>query len=192
MTKRFQIIGVGASADGLDAVRHFFSNVACNGYTSFIVVFHLPINVPTYLDVILSKATTLPVRLLTASLAPKPDHVYVLPGNKRVKVAGGILLVRDRKPSEVINRAISELFISLAEDQRQRAGAILLAGIGDDASQSAQAILINGGMAMVQDPHTSEFRAMPVVGMAASDSVVISAPGDLGKVFGLKMPSAHR
>jgi len=103
----------------------------------------------------------------------------VLPGNKRVTIKDGVLIVRDRAPHEVINKAVNEFFASLAEDQKENAVAVILSGMGRDGAEGVKAINENGGMVLVQSPGTTQFDGMPVAAIDADHPIVVSSPEEL-------------
>lgn len=180
MKAAHRIVGVGTSAGGLDALTRFFQNIALNSNMSFVVVPHLPNDSRTYLDFLLSRNTPLSVRLLSDNIIPQPDHIYVLPGNKRVTIKDGVLQIRARKSQEIINKAVDEFLISLAKDQKQNAVAVILSGMGSDGSEGVKAIHHHGGVVLVQSPRSTQFDSMPRAAINANDPIEITSPEELG------------
>jgi chemotaxis response regulator CheB len=140
MNNRFFVTCVGSSAGGLDALREFFSSVDPNTSSAFVVVSHLPHHHHTRLHHILAGVTKMKTHLIDKDTAVEPHHIYVLPGNLRVKIMHDVLIVRERGLHEISNNAIDEFLFSLAEDKGERAIAIILSGLGKDGSQGANAV----------------------------------------------------
>jgi len=180
MKAALRIVGIGTSAGGLEALKRFFSNISPGCNMSYVVVPHLPSEGRTYLDFLLSRSTTLPVRLLTDNTVPQPDQVYVLPGNKKVTIKDGVLVVRDREPHEVINKAVNNFLLSLAEDQKGNAVAVILSGMGRDGAEGVKAVHSLGGVVIVQSPETTRFDGMPQAAIDANNPIVVSSPEELG------------
>jgi len=177
------IAGLGSSAGGLDALKEFFSHVERCGNVSYVVVSHLPIDAPTRLHVLLSQVTDLRLELLRETTHADADCIYVLPGSLRVKIIDGTLMLRPRGREEIINKAIDEFLFSLAEDQRDKAVAIILADMGSDGADGAQRIHENGGLVFVQDPVSTPYKAMPLAAIDCDDPNEIQTP----KILAIRM-----
>ena len=168
-----------SSAGGLEALKEFFSNVQPRGNVSYVVISHLPIDAPTHLHLLLSQVTDLNVSLLRETTYAQPDCIYVLPGSLRVKIMDGMLVLRERRKDEIINQAIDEFLVSLAEDQREKAIAIVLAGMGSDGANGAQKVHQNGGLVFTQDPMSTPYNAMPIATIDHDDPHAVQTPANL-------------
>lgn len=93
MGEQRYVVGIGSSAGGVEALTQFFKHVPVDTDCTFVVVSHLPIDIPTILHSILRKFTKMPVHLLEADIRPKSNHVYVLPGHLRVVIKNGMLRI---------------------------------------------------------------------------------------------------
>lgn len=184
MNNRFFVTCVGSSAGGLDALREFFSSVDPNTSSAFVVVSHLPHHHHTRLHHILAGVTKMKTHLIDKDTAVEPHHIYVLPGNLRVKIMHDVLIVRERGLHEISNNAIDEFLFSLAEDKGERAIAIILSGLGKDGSQGANAVHKKGGIVLVQDPASALYTNMPIAAIAADHPAEVLTPKELGEVFG--------
>jgi chemotaxis response regulator CheB len=184
MNNRFFVTCVGSSAGGLDALREFFSSVDPNTSSAFVVVSHLPHHHHTRLHQILAGVTKMKTHLIDKDTAVEPHHIYVLPGNLRVKIMHDVLIVRERGLHEISNNAIDEFLFSLAEDKGERGIAIILSGLGKDGSQGANAVHKKGGIVLVQDPASALYTNMPIAAIAADHPAEVLTPKELGEVFG--------
>ena len=159
-TSDFKIVGLGASAGGLDALKLFFRNLPVDPPAAYIVIMHLPVNYKTRLDQVLSGFTSLKVVLLEENSVLQPDTVYVLPGYLKVTLKDKVLMVQ-RRGIEPVNRVIDEFFFSLAEELGAHATGVIFSGSGADGASGMQAIHEKGGRVIVQDPSTSQYSGMP-------------------------------
>ena len=174
------IAGIGAYAGGLEALEKFFGNIAVNSEISFVVVQHLPRDFKTQLDKIISKHTTLPVKILRENQTAQPNNIYVLPGQLRVIIKNGILILRERLPDEIINYSVNEFLISLAQDRKEKAIGIILAGTGFDGSDGVKAVSDNGGIVLIQDPDSTTFKTMPLAAINSDHPDKVLSPAQLG------------
>jgi chemotaxis response regulator CheB len=155
------IAAIGASAGGHQALKEFFSHLPPDNGIAFCVITHLARGHRSILDQIISRYTKMNVTRMKATDVLLPNHIYVLPEGVTASIKEGRISLRERKDDEIINRTVDDFLISLAEDQRERAIAIILSGMGDDGSRGAQLIHEFGGMVMVQEPDSTPFRSMP-------------------------------
>ena len=122
----FPIVGVGASAGGLEAFTELLSHLPVDTGMAFVLVQHLDPQHESALTKLLARATTLPVREATHDLRVKPDHVYVIPPNRGLRIAGGVLKLEPRRKSRTPHRSIDLFLESLAQDQGERAIGVVL------------------------------------------------------------------
>ena len=177
--KDLYIVGIGASAGGLDSLKSFFSCIPDNPGMSFVVLMHLPKDYESILDKILGKVTPLPVTMLDHTTAVQPDHIYVLQGRYKVLIKGNVLLVSERPKEERINKVIDTFLISLAVQQKDKAIGIILSGTGSDGSLGAVAVHHHGGLVFVQNPDSAEFNGMPLSAINADSPDEISTPKEI-------------
>ncbi len=173
-TRVGSVVGIGASAGGLEALRRVFANMRADTGLAFVVVQHLSPDHKSLMGELLAKDTAMPVVEATEGLRPEPDHVYLLPPGRTMVLQGGRLRLSTRRPSGSAGLPIDIVFESLAADLGGRAAAVVLSGTGTDGSRGVQAIKRAGGVVVVQDPATARFDGMPLSAIAtgAVDDVV--------------------
>ncbi|MCG8615220.1 MAG: PAS domain-containing protein, partial [Desulfobacterales bacterium] len=154
-------VGIGASAGGLEAIEEFFSRMPENSGLAFIVIQHLSPDYKSLMVELLSKKTKIPVHRSTDGMTVKPDNIYMIPPKKNLTIFHGKLVLKEKDSSRGVNLPIDIFLRSLAEDQAERAIAIILSGTGSDGTRGVRAIKEQGGMVMVQDDATSKFNGMP-------------------------------
>ncbi len=157
----FPIVGIGASAGGLEALTQFFENMPEDSGMAFVVIQHLDPNHVDLLPEILQKITRLKVVQATDQVNVKPNCVYVIPPNKSMSLLNGALHLFDPVESRGLRLPIDIFFRSLAEDRLEKSIGIILSGMGSDGSLGLKAIKEKNGMVLVQDPATAKFDGMP-------------------------------
>ena len=161
------IAGIGASAGGFEAIRHFFKAMPTDSGVAFVVVQHLD---PTHVSLaaeLFAKNTAMPVREAVDGLRVQANHVYTSPSDKEVAMRNGCLRLTDRGSRERLHLPIDHFFSSLGEDCGARAIGIVLSGMGTDGALGLKSIATHGGIVLVQDPETAEFDGMPRSAIAA-------------------------
>jgi two-component system CheB/CheR fusion protein len=155
------IVGLGASAGGLDPLGQFLANVPANTGLAFVVVQHLDPTHKAMLTELLQRTTVLQVREATSAMRIEPNVVYVIPPNSELTVAGNVLHVTQPTQPRGLRLPIDVLFSSLARDQGELAIGAVFSGMGADGSLGLQAIKSQGGLALVQQPESAQFDSMP-------------------------------
>ncbi|MCA9264379.1 MAG: hypothetical protein KDA60_11045, partial [Planctomycetales bacterium] len=168
------VVGIGASAGGLEALQALFANLPPRTGMAFVVVQHLSAEFKSVMDELLSRHTEMPVRPASNGMRVERDMVYVIPSGKQMIISGGRLLLSDKDPNERLSLPIDHFFRSLAHDCGERAVAIVLSGSGSDGSRGILEVHNQGGHVIAQDPSTAAFESMP---MAAKHTGVLSATG---------------
>ncbi len=155
-------VAVGASAGGLEAIEAFFTGMASDSGLAFIVIQHLSPDYKSLMVEILSKKTTMKVHRAEDGMPVLPDNVYLIPPKKNLTIFHGKLLLNDQEHVKgIINLPIDIFLRSLAEDQGDKAVAVILSGSGSDGMRGVRAIKEFGGMVMVQSESTAKFDSMP-------------------------------
>lgn len=156
------LVGVGASAGGLDSLEKLFRNMPdCTGL-AFVVIQHLSPDYKSMMVELLSKYTHMVIRQAEDGMQVERDTVYLIPPKGSLKVSDGTLRLSKRSgQTHVLHLPIDIFFRSLAEDMEQRAIGIILSGTGSDGTLGSRAIKEAGGMLMVQDPTSAQFDGMP-------------------------------
>ena len=160
-TVAFPIIGIGASAGGLEAFEQFFHSMPVDTGMAFVLVPHLDPNHASLLSEILQRATTMPVIEAQDQIVVEANHVYIIPPNRDMEILHGELLLSVPETPRGQRLAIDNFLRSLAEDQQENAIGIILSGTGSDGTLGARAIIGAGGIMLVQKPGTAKFDGMP-------------------------------
>lgn len=154
------IVGIGASAGGLEALQQFFQNMPGNSGLSFVVIQHLSPDYKSLMADILGKHTEMFVVQAEDGMEVMPDMVYLIPPKKNMTISGGRLKLSTYVHG-TLNHPIDIFFSSLAKEQRERAIAVVLSGTGSDGTGGIKAVKENGGLVIIQSPDTAKFDGMP-------------------------------
>lgn len=154
------IIGIGASAGGLEALQQFFRNMPGNSGLSFVVVQHLSPDYKSLMADILGKHTEMKVIQVENGMEIEPDTVYLIPPRHNMTIENGRLMLQDVEPGK-LNHPIDTFFVSLANEKKENAIAVVLSGTGSDGTSGIKVIKENGGLVIVQKPDTAKFDGMP-------------------------------
>ncbi|MCR5862059.1 ATP-binding protein [Flavobacterium sp. J372] len=163
----FPVVGVGASAGGLDAFKKLVRNIPANSGMAYVLVQHLAPDHDSLLSEILSRETTVPVLEIIDDINIHPNHIYVIPENKMLTVYDGKLKLGPRESIKP-NMAIDVFFNSLAEVHKGFARGVLLSGTGFDGTRGLQTIKEGGGSTFVQNPESAAYDIMPLSAIRAS------------------------
>ncbi len=161
------IVGIGASAGGIDALSRFLSGMPADSGLAFIVVLHLDPTRESELAPILARHTAIPVIEITDGIAIEANRVYVIVPDKSLTINGDRLCLSEPAEPRGRRHPVDELFASLAEQRREHAVGIVLSGSGNNGSRGLKEIKANGGMTLAQDPETAQFDGMPRSAIAA-------------------------
>jgi len=169
----FHIVGIGASAGGLEALELFFENTPKNSGMAYVVIQHLAPDYVGMLPELLQRVTPMKVEQATQSLQIKPNQVYVIPPNKSMTVVDGILHLLKPTEPRGLRLPIDTFFESLAIDQKEKSIGIVLSGMGADGSIGLKAIKESNGIVLVQDPADAKFDAMPQSAIESTQADII-------------------
>jgi two-component system, chemotaxis family, CheB/CheR fusion protein len=173
------VVGIGASAGGLEALESFFDRVPTDSGMAFVVVQHLSPDFKSLMDEILSRRTRLPVCLVQDGVRVEPDRVYLIPAKKEMIISQGRLRLSDRTRDQELSLPIDVFFRSLAQDCESRAVAVVLSGGGSDGSRGICDVHHAGGLVLVQDPESAQFDGMPKSACDAGVADVVLPPRDM-------------
>ncbi len=167
------IVGVGASAGGLEALEAFFGRVEAVGM-AFIIVQHLAPGRESHLAEILGRVSRLPVSEAREGMAVEPNHVYVIPPSVNLTILDGALHLSELHSHSGGGPAhpIDSFLQSLAADCGARSMGVILSGTGLDGTRGLQDIREAGGLTFAQDPETARFQGMPLAAAAGADVVL--------------------
>ena len=159
--KSFPIVGLGASAGGLEALEEFFKHAPSDSGMAFVVVTHQHPGHTSLLPELLRKSTAMPVAEAGDNLRVKPDCIYVARPEGYLALLNGRFQLMDSKVSSGVRLPIDYFFRSLAEDQREHAVGIILSGTASDGTLGVKAIKGATGMTMAQEPESAKYPGMP-------------------------------
>ncbi len=157
----FPIIGIGASAGGLEALELLLGNVPEKSGMAYIVVQHLDPTREGAMVELLERVTPMSVFQAQEQTAVQPDCVYIIPPNKDMSLFHGKLHLFEPVAPRGLRLPIDYLFRSMAEDRGERAIAVILSGMGTDGTLGLKAIKEKGGVVLVQEPASAKFDSMP-------------------------------
>lgn len=158
----FPVVGVGASAGGIDAFGAFLDAMRPDGGMAFVFILHLPPDAESHLAGILGRRTAMPVRQVEDGMPVEPDRVYVIrPGHVLTIRNGHLRLGPELGGPRAANRPVDDFFRSLAEEQRERAVCVILSGMGSNGTAGAQAVKAVGGLCVAQAPESADYPSMP-------------------------------
>ncbi|WP_438008178.1 chemotaxis protein CheB [Sorangium sp. So ce321] len=177
------VVGIGASAGGLEALEHFFDNIPKESGMAFVVVQHLSPDFRSLMDEILGRRTELPIHLVENGMLVEPDHIYLIPPKKEMIISGGRLLLSERDRDQELTLPIDVFFRSLAQDCGPRAIAVVLSGGGSDGSRGIRAVHEAGGLVVVQDVDSAQFDGMPKTARDAGVADCVMPPQDMPRVL---------
>lgn len=175
---KFRIVGIGASAGGLESLERFFGAMPADSGMAFVVVQHLSPDFKTLMAELLARYSEMPISLAHDGEAVEPNHVYLLPPGKEIELRGGRLALFVKEP-RALPHPIDVFFRSLAEDARERAVAVVLSGSGSDGSHGIISVKATGGMVLAESADTAAFDGMPTSAAATGVVDFVGAPHEL-------------
>jgi two-component system CheB/CheR fusion protein len=157
----FLIVGLGASAGGIQALQSFFTHVPTDSNMSYVVILHMSPDHESRLAEVLQTTTSIPVTQVKGRVKVVPNHVYVISPNQSLAMHDGYLALSDVTRVEERRAPVDIFFRTLAESQRSRAVSVILSGTGANGSMGLKRVKEMGGVALVQSPTEAEFADMP-------------------------------
>jgi PAS domain S-box-containing protein len=179
----FPVVGIGASAGGLEALTEFFEAVAPDTGMGFVVVSHLDPEHKSALAEILARITPLPVEEVADGRPIEPNHVYVIPPNRDMVIAGGTLHLAPRSETRGPHLPIDTFLRSLAADRRSQAIGVILSGNGSDGTVGLKAVKEDGGLTFAQG-QTARYSGMPRSAVAAGCVDAVLPPAEIARELG--------
>ena len=167
------IVGIGASAGGLEALEQFLKNVPEKSGLTFVIIQHLDPNYIGTMPEILQRITNMEVSRAKDGLKIKPNSVYLIPPNKYMSILNGKLQLFEPVERHGLRLPIDFFFRSLADDQKENSVGVILSGMGSDGTLGVRAIKEKDGIVLVQTPATAKFDGMPrsVIDSGLSDFI---------------------
>ena len=197
--KSFYLIGVGASAGGLDAIKQLISRIPKGFPHSLVIVQHISPDYKSFMAEILGRETSMPVCEVTDDMQVEPRHIYLIPPRSNIVIQGtkgdsSLALTDDHDnpdftglrfslvvapPRPNMNLPIDVFFTSLAEAVGGRSVAIVLSGTGSDGSRGLRAIKDREGFVLAQEPETSAFDGMPLAAISTGIVDLVLPPDEM-------------
>ncbi len=161
------VVGVGASAGGLEAFSKLVERLPADTGMAFVLVMRLDPKHESILPELLARSASLPVSEANEGTLVAPNHIYVTPRNTSLAIEGGALRLQSRRKGRVRRRPIDAFLQSLAEDQDARAIGVILSGAGADGVVGLETIKAQGGITFAQEPKSAGYDSMPRRAIAA-------------------------
>ena len=195
----FAVVGIGASAGGLNAVRTFFEHMPANSGMAFVVVLHLSPDHESVADQILQGCTSMPVHQVTDTSLIEPNHIYVISPATQLSMNDGYLRVKPANRPRGKHISIDLFFRDLADVHKEHSFCLVLSGTGSDGAVGLSRIKEQGGITIAQSPDDAEFDGMPLAAIATGmvDVVlpVVDIPHKLLEIWGntqsIRLPAPH-
>ena len=172
----FPVVGIGASAGGLEAFTELLHHLPEKTGMAFVLVQHLDPTHGSVLPEILSRTTKIPVAEVTDGMTVQPDHIYVIPANTNMAIEGQLLRLGARTLTRAQHMPIDHFFLSLAEDRGERAIGVILSGTASDGTQGCLAIKTAGGITFAQDERSARYNSMPRSAVASGSVDFVLPP----------------
>ncbi len=180
----FPIVGIGASAGGLEAIELFFKNVPDDCGMAFVVIRHLDPTQEGIMPELIQRFTGMKVFAAADRLKVEPNSVYVIPSNKNMSILHRTLYLFKPLETRGLRLPIDFFFISLADDLQDKSIGVILSGMGSDGSIGVRAIKEKSGLVLVQDPAVSIYDSMPCSAINSVPADFIAPPDELpGKLM---------
>jgi two-component system CheB/CheR fusion protein len=179
VSRSFPIVGIGASAGGLEALEQFLKQVPKECGLGFVVVQHLDPTHKGILVELLQRYTNMAVVQIQDRLRIEPNHVYVIPPNKDLSILHGVLHLLEPAAPRGLRLPIDFFFRSLADDQHEQSIGVILSGMGSDGTLGLRAIKEKAGAVFVQTPTSAKFDSMPRMAIDAGLADVVAPAEEL-------------
>jgi two-component system CheB/CheR fusion protein len=178
-----RIVGIGASAGGLESLEHLFTEMPPDTGMAFVVVQHLSPDFRSLMDELIARHSEMPVMLAENGMLVEPNHIYLMPPRKEMIIRERRLILTDKDPTQGLSLPIDQFFRSLAQDQGPQAVAIVLSGSGSDGSRGIIDIKRAGGMVLAESVASAKFDGMPLSAQATGVVDDARMPRDLARIL---------
>jgi two-component system CheB/CheR fusion protein len=180
----FPVVGIAASAGGLEAFILLLSHLPADTGMAFVLIQHLAPDRKSLLGEILSRTTQMPVREVEEGIAPEPNHVYIIPPNTKLLLLEGRLKLLPREKIFGKYMPADAFFESLAVDRGNKAIAVVLSGADGDGALGLMAIKAAGGVTFAQSEASAKFDSMPTTAVATGNVDFILPPEAIARELG--------
>jgi len=187
------IVGIGASAGGLEAIESLFDHLPSNTGMAFVLVQHLSPDFKSLMSELLARHTPMRILRVEHDMPVEADTVYLIPPKKNMVIASGRLLLSSHEPNQGLNLPIDIFFRSLALDAGDRSIGVILSGTGSDGSRGIREIHEVGGLVLVEDPEVAKFDGMPRSAISTGLVDFVLPPHEMGPALlrYIKHPGAN-
>ncbi|MEO1653419.1 MAG: chemotaxis protein CheB [Bacteroidota bacterium] len=175
------IIGIGASAGGLEAIQSFFDHIPEDLAVSFVIIQHLAPDFESKMPELLRKHTKLEIHTAERQQALLPNHIYLIPPSKNLSIKEGILITTNRDDNTPVNYSIDTFLHSLGVEYKSRSIGVILSGTGTDGTRGIRTIKEEGGIVLVQDPKSARFDGMPLSAISTELADLVASPSSLAE-----------
>jgi two-component system, chemotaxis family, CheB/CheR fusion protein len=177
----FPVVGVGASAGGLEALSQLLRNLPTDTGMAFVLVQHLAAKHESILASILARETRMSVQEATEGMPVRPNHVYVIPPTQDLILHDGHLVLQPRSSVDGRHLPVDLFLRTLAEVQGSQSVAVVLSGTGSDGTLGCQAVKAAGGISFAQDPTSARYGGMPRSAIAAGCVDLVLPPDQIAR-----------
>ena len=185
------IVGIGASAGGLEALEAMFDQMPNNCGMAFVIVQHLSPDFKSLMVELMGRHTKMAIHRVTNNILVEPDSLYLIPPKRDMIIKDGRLLLTERKtPPKTLSLPIDHFLKSLAAERGNKSVAVILSGTGSDGSRGIRDIHDAGGLVIVQSIDSAKFDGMPRSAIDSEYADVITTPEEIPKL--LEEYSVHR
>ena len=174
--KPIYIVGIGASAGGLEAIEEFFDHMPSDTGMAFVIVQHLSPDFKSLMGELLARHTEMKIHSVVDGMTVEANQVYLIPPRKNMILRDGKLLLEEQAQGRSLNLPIDIFFDSLAADAPERSVAVVLSGTGSDGSRGLQRVHESGGLVICQSVASAGFDGMPKSAKATGMVDVVSSP----------------
>ena len=173
------VVGVGASAGGLEAIERMFEGMPADSGLAFVIVQHLSPDFRSLMDEVLARWTTIPIHRVEDGMQVEANAIYLMPAKSEMVISDGRLLLKERDREAPVPLPIDHFFRSLAQDCGTRAIAVVLSGTGSDGSRGIVDIHAAGGLVLVQTEDSAKFDGMPRSARETGVADIVLHPSDI-------------
>jgi two-component system CheB/CheR fusion protein len=177
----FPVVGIGASAGGLEAFTQLLTYLPTNTGMAFVIIQHMAPDRESVLNLILARATQMPVLEVEDGMAIAPNYVYVIPPNASMTIAQGVLRLTPRDSSTRVFMSIDTFLLSLAEERGSKGIAIILSGADSDGARGVEAVKAAGGITFAQCQQSAQVESMPNTAIATGSVDFILPPDQIAQ-----------
>ncbi|MEM9186579.1 MAG: chemotaxis protein CheB [Planctomycetota bacterium] len=173
------VVGIGASAGGLEAIERLFDSMPVDTGMAFVVVQHLSPDYKSLMNEVLARWTAMPILQVADGMRVERNSIYLIPPKKEMIISDSRLLLTDKDPDAPLSLPIDRFFRSLGQDVGRRAVAVVLSGTGSDGSRGVADVHEAGGLVIVQSAGTAKFDGMPRMAEHTGVADLVVAPEEM-------------